>query len=64
MRIRPRTARAEKAMRLVAASLVSLPVGILAVVLDSPALGYTVVGVLLAAIVAGPAMARRLLGAD
>jgi hypothetical protein len=59
--LRPRSARAEKAVRLVTASIVSLPLGIVAVVRDSEAFAYAVMGVLLVAIVAGPLVARRVI---
>ncbi len=57
-RMSPRT---EKTVRLVTACLVAVGLGIPAVVLDSAALGFAAVGVIGAAILAGPAIdaARR-----
>ena len=52
--------RAEKTIRLFAVCAVAAVVGILAVTLESEALGYTAAGIVLAGILAGPLVARAL----
>ena len=54
-RLRRLSPRAEKTIRLVVVCAVAAVLGILAVVNDSEALGYTAVGIVLAGILAGPA---------
>jgi hypothetical protein len=58
--VRRLSPRAEKTIRLVTVCLLAAVLGIVAVALDSPALGYAAVGVVLAGILAGPLIARRL----
>lgn len=50
--------RAEKTIRLVTACAAATGLGIPAVVLDSEALGYAAVGIIGAAILAGPVIER------
>ncbi|MGI9540286.1 MAG: hypothetical protein ACR2N6_09065 [Miltoncostaeaceae bacterium] len=50
--------RAEKTIRLVTACAVATGLGIPAVVLDSEALGFAAVGIIAAAILAGPVIER------
>ena len=59
-RLRRLSPRAEKTIRLVAVCAVAAVLGIIAVVRDSEALGYTAVGIVLAGILAGPVIARLL----
>ncbi|HTI33778.1 MAG TPA: hypothetical protein VL422_08895 [Miltoncostaea sp.] len=59
-RLRRLSPRAEKTIRLVAVCAVAAVLGIIAVVRDSEALGYTAVGIVLAGILAGPLVARLL----
>ncbi len=59
-RLRRLSPRAEKTIRLVVVCAVAAVLGILAVVNDSEALGYTAVGIVLAGILAGPLIARLL----
>jgi multisubunit Na+/H+ antiporter MnhG subunit len=54
------TARAEKAVRLVTASLISFVFGLLAVILDNQAFAWVAVGIILVAILAGPVLAPLL----
>jgi hypothetical protein len=54
--------RAEKAIRLVTASLVAFPFGLLAVIRDSEPFAWTAAGIILAAILAGPFIAPRITG--
>jgi hypothetical protein len=58
--VRRLSPRAEKTIRLVSTCAVATVVGILAVTLDSEALGYAAVGIVLAGILAGPLVARAL----
>lgn len=55
---RPRSARSAKAIRLVAASLIAAVPGIIAIVTDTPALGFVAIAIVLAAILAGPVLDR------
>ena len=59
-RLRRLSPRAEKTIRLVVVCDVAAVLGILAVINDSEALGYTAVAILLAGILAGPLVARLL----
>jgi hypothetical protein len=59
-RLRGLSPRAEKTIRLVVVCAVAAVLGIIAVVRDSEALGYTAVAILLAGILAGPLVARLL----
>jgi hypothetical protein len=59
-RLRSLSPRAEKTIRLVAVCAVAGVLGIIAVVSDSEALGYTAVGIVLGGILAGPLVARVL----
>lgn len=59
-RLRRLSPRAEKTIRLVVVSAVAAVLGIIAVVRDSEAIGYTAVAILLAGILAGPIVARLL----
>jgi hypothetical protein len=52
--------RAEKTIRLVVVCAVATVVGILAVALESEALGYTAAAIVLLGILAGPLVARAL----
>lgn len=52
--------RAEKTIRLVAVCAVAGVLGIVAVALDSEAVGYAAMGLVLAGILAGPVVARLL----
>ena len=63
-RLRRLSPRAEKTIRLVVFCAVAAVLGILAVVNDSEALGYTAVGIVLAGILAGPVIARLLVPPD
>jgi hypothetical protein len=54
------SARGEKSLRLVTASLIATVVGIAAVITDSETLGFVAIGIVLAAILAGPIIARIL----
>ena len=54
--------RAEKAVRLVSASLIAFVFGLLAVIRDSEPFAWIAVGIILAAILAGPFVAPRLTG--
>ncbi|HSJ73646.1 MAG TPA: hypothetical protein VK904_04960 [Miltoncostaeaceae bacterium] len=54
------TPRAEKTLRLVAVCLVAAVLGIIAVILDSEAVGYASMGLVLAGILVGPLIARHL----
>jgi hypothetical protein len=56
------TSRAEKAVRLVIASLIAFVFGLLAVIKDSEPLAWIAVGVVLVAILAGPLVAPRFTG--
>ena len=56
------SARAEKAVRLVAASLIAFVFGLLAVIRDSEPFAWVAVGILLVAILAGPVVAPLLRG--
>ncbi len=60
-RLRRLSPRAEKTIRLVAVCAVAAVLGVIAVVRDSEALGYTAVGIVLAGILIGPLVARLLL---
>jgi hypothetical protein len=55
---RPRSARSAKAIRLVAASLIAAVPGIIAILTDTPALGFLAIAIVLAAILAGPVLDR------
>lgn len=59
-RLRRLSPRAEKTIRLVVVCAVAAVLGIVAVVRDSEAIGYTAVAILLAGILAGPILARLL----
>ena len=59
-RLRRLSPRAEKTIRLVVVSAVAAVLGIIAVVRDSEAIGYTAVAILLAGILAGPFLSRLL----
>jgi hypothetical protein len=59
-RLRGLSPRAEKTIRLVVVCAVAAVLGIIAVVRDSEAIGYTAVAILLAGILAGPLVARLL----
>ncbi|MBJ7454472.1 MAG: hypothetical protein JHC74_00270 [Thermoleophilia bacterium] len=52
--------RAEKTIRLVVTCVIAAPLGIIAVVNDDETLGFVAVGIVLAGIIAGPAVARIL----
>lgn len=52
--------RAEKAIRLTTTCVIAAPLGIIAVVNDNETLGFIAVGIVLAGIIAGPAVARIL----
>lgn len=52
--------RAEKTLRLVAVCAVAAVLGIVAVALDSEAIGFAAMAVVLAGILAGPVVARYL----
>ena len=52
--------RAEKTIRLVVTCVIAAPLGIIAVVNDNETLGFIAVGIVVAGIVAGPAVARVL----
>jgi hypothetical protein len=56
------TARAEKAVRLVTASLIAFVFGLIAVIRDSEPFAWVAVGIVLAAILVGPLVAPRLTG--
>jgi hypothetical protein len=58
--IRRLSPRAEKTIRLVAVCAVAGVLGIIAVAIDSEALGYAAVGIVLGGILAGPLVARVL----
>jgi hypothetical protein len=59
---RRRTARAEKAIRLVSACLAAFPFGLLAVLRDSEPFAWTAAGIVLVAILAGPLISPRFTG--
>lgn len=59
-RLRRLSPRAEKTVRLVAASALAAVLGIVAVARNSEAVGYAAVAIVLAGIAAGPLMARYL----
>jgi hypothetical protein len=54
------SARAEKAVRLVTASLIAFVFGLLAVITDNQAFAWVAVGIILLAILAGPVVAPLL----
>lgn len=56
----PWSPRAEKAVRLVSASVIALGFGIAAVIRDSATLAYVVVGIMVGAVLIGPLVAPRL----
>lgn len=56
------SSRAEKAVRLVIASLIAFVFGLLAVIRDSEPFAWIAVGIVLVAILAGPLVAPRLTG--
>lgn len=58
--VRSLSPRAEKTIRLVAVCAVAAVLGIIAVAIDSEALGYAAVGIVLGGILAGPLVARVL----
>jgi membrane associated rhomboid family serine protease len=58
--IRRLSPRAEKTLRLVVMCLIAAILGIVAVALDSPAIGYVSIAVVLVGILAGPLVARYL----
>lgn len=55
----PMSARAEKATRLTVAGILSAPFGLTGLFTDTEWLGYVAVGIVLAAIMIGPAIERR-----
>lgn len=59
-RLRRLSPRAEKTIRLVVTCVIAAPLGIIAVVNDDETLGFIAVGIVLAGIIAGPAVARIL----
>ena len=59
-RLRRLSPRAEKTIRLVTTCVIAAPLGIIAVVNDDETLGFVAVGIVLAGIIAGPAVARIL----
>ncbi|MGD9571954.1 MAG: hypothetical protein AB7V62_08730 [Thermoleophilia bacterium] len=59
-RLRGLSPRAEKTIRLVATCAIAGVLGITAVVIESEALAYVAVGIVLAGILAGPIVARVL----
>lgn len=59
-RLRPRSARAEKAVRLVCASAIAFGFGVTAVVRDSELFAYVAAGIVLGAILVGPLVAPRI----
>ena len=63
-RLRRLSPRAEKTIRLVVASAVAGVLGITAVAIESEALAYAAIGVVLAGILAGPLVARALFPRD
>lgn len=58
--LRPGSPRAEKAVRLVSASVIAFVFGVIGVARDSEVLAYVAVGTILAAILVGPLVAPRL----
>lgn len=58
--IRRLSPRAEKTIRLVATCVIAAPLGMVAVANDDETLGYIAVGIVLAGILAGPAVSRVL----
>ena len=58
--VRRLSPRAEKTIRLVAVCALAAILGIVAVALDNEAIGYVAMGLVLAGILAGPIVARRL----
>lgn len=56
------TPRAEKAVRLVSASLIAFALGLVAVIRDSEPFAWGAVGIILLAIFAGPLVGPRLTG--
>ena len=58
--IRRLSPRAEKTIRLVTTCVIAAPLGMIAVATDNETLGFIAVGIVLAGIVAGPAVARVL----
>jgi hypothetical protein len=58
--VRRLSPRAEKTIRLVTVCAVAGVLGIIAVAIDSEALGYAAVGIVLGGILAGPLVARIL----
>jgi hypothetical protein len=58
--VRRLSPRAEKTIRLVAVCLLAAVLGIIAVALDNEAVGFAAMALVLAGILAGPLIARRL----
>ena len=58
--IRRLSPRAEKTIRLVTTCVIAAPLGIYAVANEDETLGFIAVGIVLAGIIAGPAVARIL----
>jgi hypothetical protein len=58
--VRRLSPRAEKTLRLVTVCLLAAVLGIVAVALDSQALGYVAIAIVLVGILAGPLIERRL----
>ena len=58
--IRRLSPRAEKTIRLVATCVIAAPLGIYSVANEDETLGFIAVGIVLAGIIAGPAVARIL----
>lgn len=58
--IRRLSPRAEKTIRLVSTCVIAAPLGFIAVANDNETLGFIAVGIVVAGILAGPAVARLL----
>jgi hypothetical protein len=62
--VRRLSPRAEKTIRLVASCAIAGVLGITAVIIESEALAYVAIGIILAGILAGPLVARVLFPRD
>jgi hypothetical protein len=62
--IRRLSPRAEKTIRLVATCVIAAPLGMISVANDDETLGYIAVGIVLAGILAGPAVGRLLFSGE
>lgn len=62
--VRRLSPRAEKTIRLVASCAIAGVLGITAVIIESEALAYVAIGIILAGILAGPLVARILFPRD